>query len=68
MILILSSISRGLEFWSVNGTSIYEKFEANVFKNIRFSGEISNNWPNDLLGTNVYKTLLLLLLILLLLL
>ena len=20
-------------------------------------GEISNNWPNDLLGTNVYKTL-----------
>ena len=24
---------------------------------IEFVDEISNNWPNDLLGTNVYKTL-----------
>ena len=57
MIFILSSISRGLEFWSANHTSIYESSESNVFTNIKFLGEISNNWPNDLLGTNVYKTL-----------
>ena len=54
---ILSSISSGLEFWSVNHTSIYENSELKVFKNIKFLGEISNNWSNDLLGTNVYKTL-----------
>ena len=35
--------------------SIYENSESNVFKNINFLGEISNNLPNDLLGTNVYK-------------
>ena len=56
--MILSSITRGLEFWSVNDTSIYKNSESNVFKNIRFSGEISNIWPNDLLGTNVYNLLL----------
>ena len=28
-----------------------------VFKIIKLLGEISNNFPNDLLGTNVYKTL-----------
>ena len=55
--LILSSISSGLEFWSVNHTSIYENSRLNVFKNIRFSGEIFNNWPKDLLGKNIYKTL-----------
>ena len=54
---ILSSISRGLEFWSVDHTSIYKNSESIVVKNIKFSGEISNNWPNDLLGTNVYKNL-----------
>ena len=51
---ILLSISRWLEFWSGNYTSIYENFESNVFKNIKLLGEISNNWPNDLLGTNVF--------------
>ena len=55
--LILSSISSGLEFRSVNHTSIYYKSRSKVFKNIRFLGDMSNNWPNDLLGTNVYKTL-----------
>ena len=54
---VSSSISRGLEFWSVNHTSIYENSELKAFKNIKFLGEISNNWRNDLLGTNVYKTL-----------
>ena len=54
---ILSSISSGLEFWSVNHTSIYESSELNVLKNINFFWEISRNWRNDLLGMNVYKTL-----------
>ena len=40
---ILSSISNGLEFRSVNHASIYENFELNVFKNIKVLGEISNN-------------------------
>ena len=57
LIVILSSISRRLEFWSVNHTSFSENSESNVFKNIKFSGEMSNNWPNDLLGPYLYKTL-----------
>ena len=57
MIFILSSISIGLEFLSVNQTSTDESSESNVFKIIKFSGEIFNNWRNDLLGANVYKTL-----------
>ena len=57
MIFILSSISSGLEFWSVNHKSICENPEPNVFENVKFSGEILNNWPNDLLGTCVCKTL-----------
>ena len=56
MLFILSSISIGLEFWSVNHTSIYENSESKVIENMTFSGEISNKWPNDFLGTNVYKT------------
>ena len=54
---ILSSISSGLEFWLVNDISMYKSSELNIFKNIKFLFEISNNWPNDVLGTNVYKTL-----------
>ena len=54
---ILSSTSGGLDFWSVNHTSINENSELKVFKNIKFLGEIFDNWPNDLSGTNVYKTL-----------
>ena len=54
---ILSSIPGGLEFWSVNHTSMYENFELKVFPNIKFPGEISSNWPNDLLRTNIYKPL-----------
>ena len=53
----LSSVSRGLKFWSVKYTSIYEISELNVFKNITFLGEISNNWPNNSLGINGYKTI-----------
>ena len=54
---ILSFISNWLKFWSVNHTSIHENSESHFFKNIKFLGEISNNWPKDLLGTNVCKTL-----------
>ena len=55
--LVLSSISSGLDFWLVNHTSIYRNSELKVFKDIKFFDEISNNWPNDLLGANVYKAL-----------
>ena len=54
---ILSSISSTLELWSVNHTSIHENSESNIFKNIKVSGEILNNWPNNLLGAKVHKTL-----------
>ena len=57
MIFILSSISIGLELWSVNHTSIYENSELKAFKNIKSFIEISVNWPNDLLEINGYKTL-----------
>ena len=40
---ILSSISRGLEFGSVNHTLIYENSELKVFKNIKLLGKISIN-------------------------
>ena len=60
---ILYSISNSLEFWSVNHTSIYENFELNVFENIQLFGEISNNWPNDLLVKNVYKTQIVLIIV-----
>ena len=48
---VLSSISSGLEFWSVNHNLIYENYEWKVFKIIKFLGKICNNYPNDLLGT-----------------
>ena len=49
-------ISSSFEFWSVNHASIYENSELNVFKNIKALGEISSNWPNNLLGINASKT------------
>ena len=55
--LMLSSIPKALEFRSVNCTSIYKDFDLNIFENMKSSGEISNNYPKDLLGTNVFKTL-----------
>ena len=51
---ILSSISNGWLFWSVNHTSMYENSELNVFKKIEFVDEIFNKLPNVLFGTNVY--------------
>ena len=35
----------------------YENSELNAFKNIKCLGEISNNWPSNVLETNVYKSL-----------
>ena len=55
--MLLSSISSDLLLWSVNHIKIYENSELNVFKNITLVGKISHNWPNDLFGTNVYKSL-----------
>ena len=51
------SISRGLKFWSVKYASMYGLSELKIFKNIECLGEISTNWPNNLLGINVSKTL-----------
>ena len=55
--LIVSFISSSLKFWSVNHTSIKENSELNGFYKIKFFGEISNNGPNNLLGTNLCKTI-----------
>ena len=52
---ILSSIPSGLEFWSVHQTSIYGNSELKCFKDITFLGEKSNNWPEELLETNVFR-------------
>ena len=41
----------------MNHTSEYENSELKGFKTTKFLGEKSNNWPNYLPGTNVYKTL-----------
>ena len=40
---ILSSTSNGLEFLSVNHTSMYENSKLEIFKNIKFVDERSNN-------------------------
>ena len=54
MIFILSSSSKGLEFWSVNYNWIYQNSESKGIKNINFLGEISKNWLENLWETNVY--------------
>ena len=59
--LVLSSMSSGLEFWSLNHTSIYENSKLKVFKNIKFLGinfidKISKHWVKYLLGKNAYNT------------
>ena len=54
---VASSTSSTSEFWSVSHTSIQKNSELNVLRNIKFLSKKFNKWPNDLLGTNVYKTL-----------
>ena len=41
---VLSSISRGFEFWTVNHTFIYENSTSKVSKNITFLGEFFKNF------------------------
>ena len=53
----LSSISSDLEYWLVNHTSIYKFLNQMLWKSKRFLEGTSNNWLNDLSGTNVYTTL-----------
>ena len=55
---VLFFISSGIVFWSVNYTSVQKHSELKVSKNIKFLGEISNNWSNNLFETNVRKTLI----------
>ena len=50
---VLSSIPSGVEFWSVNRTSVYENSEC--FLKTKFVGKISNNNPVHFLGTNAYN-------------
>ena len=52
---ILSSISSGAQFWSVNHTSIYENSELMVFKNIKILGEKSNNCKQNLTKSFIRK-------------
>ena len=52
---ILSSISRGLAFLPRNHTSMYENSESKVYNGIKYLVDVSNSWPNGLLGRNVYK-------------
>ena len=54
---LLSSISSGWPFWSVNHTSIPKNSEVNVSKKIKFIGTLSNELLNGLLGANIYKLL-----------
>ena len=35
---------------------MHQNSELNAFANISFFWEITSNWPNNLLGINVYKT------------
>ena len=55
--VILSSISNGLDFWSVNHTLIYENLESNVmFLNIQNFG-MKYLIIDEMNEINVYKTL-----------
>ena len=54
---MLSCTTRDLGFRSINNASIFDNTELKAFKNIKFLGKISNNWPKDLFGTNVHRTL-----------
>ena len=36
---------------------MYENSELKLYRNIKFVDEISNNWPNNLLGANPYNAL-----------
>ena len=50
LMLILSSASSSLEFWSVNDNSIYRNYELKVIKNKNFLGEIFDNLLKQITG------------------
>ena len=50
LMLILSFTSSGLEFRSVNDTSIYRNYQLKVIKNKNFLGEIYDNLFKQLTG------------------
>ena len=54
---VLSTISSGRLFWSVNDTWLVWNSMLNVFKGIKLVGTISNKLPNGFFRTNVYKNL-----------
>ena len=54
---MLSSISSGLLFWSVNHNSMNWNCALVVFHIANEWGEIVINWPNHLLATKVNNTL-----------
>ena len=56
VMFILTFVSSGLEFYSVNHTSVNENSELRIFKNIELL-EISNIWPNGLFETNFRRLL-----------
>ena len=60
---ILFFISSSSLLWSVNRTSINENIELNALENKKLIGDNSNNWPNDLFGTNLQSTCILLVII-----
>ena len=53
----LINIYSDLRFWSVDHALIYENSELKVFKNRIIFYDFYTNWPHDLLGANVYKSI-----------
>ena len=51
------SIFIGWEFWFLNYTFMNKNYELNICKTIKFVGEISKNYPNNLFGMNESKAL-----------
>ena len=48
VMFILSSVSNGLDFWSVNHTSRYENSKLKVFKNIKIYEILSEGLTTNL--------------------
>ena len=48
VMFILSSVSNGLDFWSVNHTSTYENSKLKVFKNIKIYEILSEGLTSSL--------------------
>ena len=53
----LTSISSSWILWSVNHTSIFENYDLNVFKDMKFVGAIYDKLPNGFLEQMYTKLL-----------